>query len=433
MLAISSEAVTAKEIRDELEILLKSERFARSERQSSFLKYLCEAHIEGKTEDLKEYRIALEVFNRRTDHSPTEDSIVRVQVHELRRRLKEYYSGEGKYRPVRLSIPKGGYAPEFTRLRADDTLQPQPQTPPPIAPPKTPAAATSSRKIWITVAVVSLVVNCLLLALWLKPASARATTQSRSYQPYREMFGVLHGTPRETLICLSNPQVFLLDQRQQPTAGQPPGMLTLTPEMRRLLDKEGPNDSRWALFPTSDEYTGTGEAVAAYEIGRLTQRINLPSRLSQGRFLNWDRAREENLIVLGLPRATPWTRNNISSKFFETTDDGLRLKSPASGQTLFGAAVAPATGEVISDYAVITKEMTPTGSWNMILAGNSSVGTYGAGEFLCDPGKMKLVFEKLKSLNKGGLLPDEFLVVIKIAVHENIPTAMSLVDCQLAR
>jgi hypothetical protein len=119
----------------------------------------------------------------------------------------------------------------------------------------------------------------------------------------------------------------------------------------------------------------------------------VPSKLSQARFLNWDRAREENLIVLGLPRATLWTRHNISSKFFITKGAGLRLKHPVSGQSRFEVTTDAITGQITSDYTLITKEMTPTGSWSMILAGNSSVGSYGAGEFFCNPEKMRLAFE----------------------------------------
>ena len=108
------------------------------------------------------------------------------------------------------------------------------------------------------------------------------------------------------------------------------------------------------------------------------------------------------------------------------------MKHPVSGQSRFEGTPDPLTGQITSDYALITKEMTPTGSWSMILAGNSSVGTYGAGEFFCNPEKMRLAFEKLRLLNHGNSLPQESLVLIKVTVHENIPTAISLVDCQVS-
>jgi hypothetical protein len=116
---------TAQEVRREVEILLRSKHFARSEKQSALLNYICEKWVEGNAEQLNEYQLALEVFHRRADHSGAEDSIVRVQAHELRRRLNEYYLAEGKDRPLRIEIPKGSYRPHFTRVPVPVTESPQ--------------------------------------------------------------------------------------------------------------------------------------------------------------------------------------------------------------------------------------------------------------------------------------------------------------------
>src|ERR1700716_667545 len=116
MAEVEKSLVTAQEVRREVEILLTSKHFARSEKQSSLLHYLCEKWIEGNADQLNEYQLALEVFHRRADHSGAEDSIVRVQAHELRRRLNEYYLAEGKSRPLCIEIPKGSYRPQFTRV-----------------------------------------------------------------------------------------------------------------------------------------------------------------------------------------------------------------------------------------------------------------------------------------------------------------------------
>ena len=39
--------------------------------------------------------IAVEVFGRRTDHDPKQDSIVRTEATRLRARLRDYYADEG--------------------------------------------------------------------------------------------------------------------------------------------------------------------------------------------------------------------------------------------------------------------------------------------------------------------------------------------------
>jgi hypothetical protein len=153
--------------------------------------------------------------------------------------LKEFYSGEGKDRPVRISIPKGGYAPEFMRVSGSESVTPAVQVSS-----KIPAAEASlqpafRRKIWIALGAASLALNCLLLVQWLIPleVSARASAQMQRYAPYRELFGAGNAAPREALICLSNPQVFLLDQDPKPPANIPPGPLALTSDMRRVLGR----------------------------------------------------------------------------------------------------------------------------------------------------------------------------------------------------
>ena len=89
---------------------------------SRFLRFLAERHLEGDGNQLKESVIAVEVFGRKPDHDPLQDSIVRTEAGRLRGRLAEYYVGEGKDDAIVIDLPKGGYTPAF-RLR--DPARPQ--------------------------------------------------------------------------------------------------------------------------------------------------------------------------------------------------------------------------------------------------------------------------------------------------------------------
>ena len=83
---------------------------------SRFLRFLAEQHLEGNGNQLKESVIAVEVFGRKPDHDPAQDSIVRTEAGRLRGRLAEYYVGEGKDDAIVIELPKGGYTPAF-RIR----------------------------------------------------------------------------------------------------------------------------------------------------------------------------------------------------------------------------------------------------------------------------------------------------------------------------
>ena len=107
-----------REIRDELERILASSAFAQNERLGRFLRFVVERHLEGKHGENKESVIAVEVFNRKPDFDPRQDSIVRTEAGRLRSRLAEYYAAEGRSDPLILEIPKGGYSPAFRRSGA---------------------------------------------------------------------------------------------------------------------------------------------------------------------------------------------------------------------------------------------------------------------------------------------------------------------------
>jgi hypothetical protein len=106
--------------RAELQSVLHSHLFARSPTLSHLLSYLCEKKFAGETDQIKEYSVAIDVFDRAESFDQDTDSIVRVQANRLRKRLSEYYGAEGASHPVHISIPVGQYVPEFQRVPAAD-------------------------------------------------------------------------------------------------------------------------------------------------------------------------------------------------------------------------------------------------------------------------------------------------------------------------
>jgi Tol biopolymer transport system component len=109
---------------------------------SRFLRFLAERHLEGHGNQLKESVIAVEVFGRKPDHDPLQDSIVRTEAGRLRGRLAEYYVGEGKDDAIVIELPKGGYIPAF-RLRdpVSRSAQPKPKI---------------RRRMWLVIAAVAI-------------------------------------------------------------------------------------------------------------------------------------------------------------------------------------------------------------------------------------------------------------------------------------
>src|SRR5450755_3542340 len=106
----------------ELDAILASGILNRAPNLAHVLTYVCEKYFEGSAEQIKEYNIAVEALGRPPQFDQKRDSIVRVEAHRLRKRLREYYEADGAGHPVRIDIPPGQYAPKFLRQEWPDGL-----------------------------------------------------------------------------------------------------------------------------------------------------------------------------------------------------------------------------------------------------------------------------------------------------------------------
>ncbi|HXZ78770.1 MAG TPA: malectin domain-containing carbohydrate-binding protein [Terriglobales bacterium] len=131
-MAVLQESVEAE--RAELQRVLQSEAFVRAPALSHLLSYLCEKWFAGEGEQIKEYSIAVEVFGRGASFDQDSDSIVRVQANRLRRRLAEYYAGDGAGHTLHISIPVGQYVPQFAVAgESSQATKPVPDSQKPVA------------------------------------------------------------------------------------------------------------------------------------------------------------------------------------------------------------------------------------------------------------------------------------------------------------
>ena len=102
--------------------VVNSSGFVSSARLSRFLTHVVNRTIEGDLDSLKEFTVAMEVFDRSSDYDPNIDAIVRVQARRLRTKLKAYYEeGPGASDPVLIAMRPGSYMPIFRSLSKQPT------------------------------------------------------------------------------------------------------------------------------------------------------------------------------------------------------------------------------------------------------------------------------------------------------------------------
>jgi predicted ATPase len=116
--------LAAESIRAELERILRSKTFCNAPMLSRLLAHVVKQTLSGNTHGLKEYSVAVEVFDRGESFDPRDDTIVRVQARRLRAKLQEFYSLEGRADPIIIELPKGHYLAVF-RSGAGQRLGPE--------------------------------------------------------------------------------------------------------------------------------------------------------------------------------------------------------------------------------------------------------------------------------------------------------------------
>jgi len=101
-------------VRAQLDRILASATFSGAERASNFLRFVVLRALSGRAGEIKESVIAVEALGRSPSFDSKSDPIVRVEAGRLRDRLDLFYRKEGTGDPILISLPKGGYVPEFS-------------------------------------------------------------------------------------------------------------------------------------------------------------------------------------------------------------------------------------------------------------------------------------------------------------------------------
>jgi hypothetical protein len=114
-ITITEEQAEAQVVR-----ILNSNAFRNSRSLCRLLKFLWEKSRSGEADGLKEYSIGLDAFGKPPSYDPRKDSIVRVQVKRLRKKLSEYYRSEGADDLIGAYLPNGGFKLGFRLRRVPD-------------------------------------------------------------------------------------------------------------------------------------------------------------------------------------------------------------------------------------------------------------------------------------------------------------------------
>ena len=440
--------VSAEEAQAEIEIVLRSPTFDRSERLHKFLRYICELTLRGEASRINEYLIGSEVFQKGPEYNPNEDSVVRRQAHALRRKLHDYYAGEGKDRPIRIELPVGRYVPTFRRREAApvsqraaspaETTAPAPEVAPTVA---TPTAITTFRRPWIlALAGVALFGLGLILGMLRKPEDRT----SRQIGPAaEEIWGPWVNSSREAVICLSNPDAAVLKRLDQsPGADYKPKRFPMHASDEAVVrDALRPPPGGRIYFTPATNMGKMGEAVAGVFLARFLTLAGTPVNVTQSRILDWEDLRRQNFIILGNNESNRWIDpllKNYPLRLANTPAHEPRSivnTQPLNGeQPVYRIAYSGDENEADEEYALVSMVPGLEGDRQLLLIdGLNMQATQVATEYLTTEATLKELLGRLRSLDTGHSGPWRFQAVLKTKVYDKVPTRAHLVTVRVLK
>jgi len=308
----------------ELERILASAAFAQSERLSRFLRVAVEETLRGRGEQLKEYFVGVEVFDREETYDPRTDPIVRVEAGRLRTKLARYYETEGREDPIVISFPKGSYVPAFQKR------QPLPR----------------GRRVhaWAGILRRPAVIALLAVAVVAVAALYRVATLSREAESMRRelarqevarkdfapLWGRMLDSGADVTVVFGSPVFFISSRHNlfvRLLGVNDPARFRMEPGFQGMEQRLGP-----LLGPRYD-YALMGDARALQQLTAFFVRLGCNLRAVPADRAVWDDLHGRNILFLGAARMNPLLQRLPYEQDFELgPDNNFYNRKPQPGE-----------------------------------------------------------------------------------------------------
>jgi hypothetical protein len=429
--------ISVEDARRELESVLRSSTFERSEKLQKFLHYVCELTLKGEGSRINEYLIGNEVFRRGADYAPSEDSVVRRQAHALRRKLHEHYEKEGRESVVRIELPVGRYVPVFRHHEEPATVA-EPLVERVVAPatPGRRADFPALAKQWWVLAPAAAVL--LVAAGWLAGRAIPADRLQKLDPAAREIWGDWLRDPSGVVICFSNPlSLAIKNLPSEIPTDTIPKHLPLTPDQAQYARETFHLPPGYLYVGPGSSQAKMGEAISAVALSALFAKADVPLRAIQSRFVTWQDLPKQNLIVLGSDDINRWgwVDSLLEHQTFRTETKGVGGSRtivnahPEPGeQAEYGLRYPTVRTGFMQQYVLISMMPGVDGRRKLLLiCGLGTQATQSAVEFLTDGARLQELLAALRKRAPGHRGQWRFQAILNTESHDLVPTKASLI------
>ncbi len=383
--------------------VLSSPAFAKSNRHSAFLEYVCRLTLDGREDEINELNIGINVFERRENYNASDDTIVRTTARALRGRLKTYYETEGYADNVRIDIPKGTYVPTFILVETK-TVQPAFEHPTPVATSTleahNPGSFSPNLASFLGTMLLAVAIGAACALLWVAPKRYLPWLRT----PSDKLWALVFPGDRSTYIVPADTTLLQYEikaHRLVPLNEYVGGNFFLHSE----ADLSGVSESAQRY---SKRYTAVTSVQMAEEFGRIPKIYPDRTSVRFARDMQTGDLNESNAILIGAAQNNPWVqlfRNQMNFHLDWMPEEnrwGIHNDHPEGTEP---REWPWADGPTRTSYSHIALVHNLSGNgYVLIIAGTNMFGSEAGSNFVFDPERMNPLLKK--ALRSDGSLGD---------------------------
>ena len=388
-----------------VEKIVASKSFGNSRTYENLLRYLVECTLNDEVP--KEVTIATDIFGKQ-DFDPSESTLVRVYVYNLRKKLAKYYDTEGRDDLKKIEIPKGNYKVLLTeRDREEESL----------------LKSNKKATVWFWVVLVFLGISLLFNILQLSENDDNIKPNANG------IWKDLVMSKRPTLLVLGD--LFIYYERD-----------SLLGKVRIVRDADLNSLKELELFIEKDDrenievYPTTFALLirnSAIWIKSFTERFNALQKdfviRSMSRF-NPKELQENDIIVMGMVKTM-----GIFHAYFQNSsigydypdhfilDSTIQLKNN-SGEVITRLGPSGDPDEYHTDYAILAKFPGPNDNTVYLLGGLWDTGASLSVKYFTDENAINELEAAL--MKKYGYLPTYFEALFKVNGLDRMETGKEI-------
>jgi hypothetical protein len=367
--------------------IIESPGFHRAEVLKTLLDYLCRQEAAGRSHEVTEYEVAIKALGRGPEFSPETDSSVRTRFLALRKKLDEYYAGEGSNAPLRIDIPRGTYALRFV---------PPPELKPAESPAQAPGAPPPPRPMrpFLLGAAAGIALLIVFAGAW---RFVLATTEAAQERSLRSAWGPMLDRGSSVTIAIGTPaSLFVRDFGNAEEPLGDPGYRLPVPRDAQFAEwYRGVRNSslgKTAILHPNAHSPLWGDAAAATVISRVLGSYGVGVEVAPSARVHPVALRERNVIIIGRPEYTTTAgaflpEDGLSVEYSAADRAvGIRNRAPKAGEPKWWFA----TGGLRHNFGLITVLTADSGSRKrtILFAGINSDGAEAGARYFTSPDKL---------------------------------------------